>query len=165
MGLSLGVKVGDAVLVGPHVIEIREIATEGLLVKCGGRAFDLSSQEKVAVQDDVFMRRGIPKSGSTYPRVDIEAPRELAISLYRKDRNTNLQQRILRLCELSPKHPRPHHVLTRLCGTSERARCALEAILLDPAAPRFSEDWQQRFKYLVGPVHQVRGGLPSLRRI
>lgn len=166
MGLSLGVKVGDSVFVGDHVIDVREITQDRIYLKCDGRIYDITGHEYTAVAQEVRIRRGNwPGSSNSYPKLDIEASKQVKISLYRRDRSVNLQRRLLHLCEMVARgHEWPWRTLQRLCAKSPRACRALEAILADPRAPRFGDDWTSRFKYLVASPRPVQGGLPGLGR-
>ena len=166
MGLSLGVKVGDDVLIGDYVIVVREVTAGDIKVTCGENKYAISKNDYVEVAPDVRIRRGeAPRASQTYPRLDIAAPRKMAISFYRRDRSVNLQKRLVHLCEVVARgHKWPWVTLQRLCAKSHRARRAMEAILADPQSPRFGEDWESRFKYLVSSPHPVQGGLPGLGR-
>lgn len=166
MGLSLGVKNGDCVLVGDHVVEIKGTAQDRITVKFGGRLYEITGEEFTVLEPALRMRRGLVSgSQNTYPKLDIEAPKQIPISLYRRDRSVNLQRRLLHLCQMVAKgHQWPWRTLQRLCPQSPRARRALEAILADPESPKFGADWTSRFMYLVDSPKAVQGGLPGLGR-
>lgn len=166
MGLSLGVKVRDSIFAGNHVIDVLNIGRDIISIRCEQHTFDISEHGYVQVAPSVLIRRGrATTSSSTYPRLDIRAPKEIKISLYRRDRSVNLQARLVYLCQaVTNGHEWPKRVLERLCAKSFRARRALEAILADPRSPRFGDEWTSRFKYLVASPREVQGGLPSLGR-
>lgn len=164
MGLSLGVKIGDEVLVGDYVVRVRGITDDFIVLKIGTHQYAVSRSEYVEVVPDVRIRRGeAPGAAFSYPKLNIAAPKTMAISLYRRDRSVNLQRRLVHLCEMvSRGHDRPWRTLERLCAKSHRACRALEAILADPRSPRFGDDWDSRFKYLICSPRPVQGGLPGL---
>jgi len=160
MPLCLGVKLGDAVLVGHHVLTVTEISSTTVFLKLGRVQYAITTHGYTNLVDDIRIRRGLFPD---YPRIDIDAPRQIPISLYRKDRQLNLQRRLLRLCELVVTgHQSQWKKVERLCAVSAQARRVLNAILTDPASPRFGADWESRFKYLVASPRQVQGGLPGL---
>jgi hypothetical protein len=167
LSLSLGVKVRDSVFAGNYVIDVLNTSKNTISIRCGQRTFHISEHSYVEVAPSVLVRRGrSPTSTSTYPRLDIRAPKAIKISLYRRDRSVKLQGRLVHLCVMVANgHEWPKRVLERLCAKSHRARRALEAILADPRSPRFGDEWTSRFKYLVAyPPRPVQGGLPGLGR-
>ena len=164
MGLSLGVKLGDNILIDNEVLLVQDIKSEHIALKHEQRTFAIKRSDYIEVIPNVRIRRGkVPGSQQNYPRIDIAAPKIMRISLYRRDRSINLQRRLVHLCEMiSRGHERPWLVLNRLCAKSNRACRALEAILADPQSPKFGADWESRFMYLVCSPRAVQGGLPGL---
>jgi len=164
MGLSLGVKLGDNILIANEILLVQDITSEHIVLKHEQRTSSINRSEYIEVLPNVRIRRGeVPGSQQNYPRIDIAAPKAMKISLYRRDRSLNLQQRLVHLCRMVDRgHERPWAVLKRLCDKSHRACRALEAILADPQSPKFGTDWESKFMYLVSSPRAVQGGLPGL---
>lgn len=86
MALSLGVSVGDKIMVGKVPITILSIASPNIIgLDVGGQTFFVSDAERVEILPEVWVQSGLPERRfRSESRLAFEAPREIRIERVRQ---------------------------------------------------------------------------------